>query len=211
MDFVRVVGGSDRDRDPRILTLEEWRQFIQYVVKEPMRTMIITAFCLGARRSELVGLKWLDFDWQKQFVLIQRGVIANRVEKVKTKRSKARLPLGPALIESLQSWRSISEFNKDDDWVWASPFVAGEMPYLPNAVQRDYIVPAAKKAGLGAIGWHCFRHTYRSWLDNQGTPLGIQKDLLRHADIRTTANVYGGALPDAMREANSKVVKMVIQ
>jgi hypothetical protein len=74
-------------------------------------------------------------------------VIANRVEKVKTKKSKARLSLDPALVELLQTWRSISEFNKDDDWVWASPFVAGEMPYLPNAVQRDYIVPAAKQAG----------------------------------------------------------------
>lgn len=90
-------------------------------------------------------------------------------------------------------------------------FVAGEMPYLLNAVQRDYLTPAGKLAGLGPIGWHCFRHTYKAWLGDSGTPLEIQKDLLRHADIRTTANVYGGSLLESMRAANSKIVRMVIQ
>jgi len=33
---------------------------------------------------------------------------------------------------------------------------------------------------------------------------------MRHADIRTTMNVYGDALMDSKREANSKVVRMVL-
>jgi len=85
------------------------------------------------------------------------------------------------------------------------------MPYYLNAVQRDYIIPAGKRAGLGMIGWHTLRHTYRSWMDNNGTPLGIQKDLMRHTDIKMTMNGYGSAMPEAMREANSAVVRMVIQ
>jgi len=84
------------------------------------------------------------------------------------------------------------------------------MPYYLNAVQRDYIIPAGKRAGLGMVGWHTFRHTYRTWMGNNGTPLGIQKDLMRHADIKTTMNVYGGSMPEAMREANSQVVRMAI-
>jgi integrase len=46
-------------------------------------------------------------------------------------------------------------------------------------------------SGLGMIGWHTLRHTYRSWMDNNGTPLGIQKDLMRHTDIKMTMNGYG--------------------
>ena len=61
------------------------------------------------------------------------------------------------------------------------------------------------------IGWHTLRHTYRSWMDHNGTPLGIQKDLMRHTDIKMTMNGYGSAMPEAMREANSAVVRMVIQ
>jgi len=211
MDFVRVVGATMRETDPRILTLDEWRRLIQYILREPMRTMVITAFSLGIRRSELAGLKWSDFDWNRQEVLIQRSVIANRVDAVKTKRSKAKLPLDPGLIALLQQWRALSEFPADSDWVWASPFVAGAMPYYTNAIQRDYITPAAMRAKLGPIGWHVFRHTYRAWLDDNGTPLGIQKDLMRHADIKTTANVYGAALPESMRRANSQVVGMILQ
>jgi integrase len=31
------------------------------------------------------------------------------------------------------------------------------------------------------IGWHTFRHTYRSWLDDTGAPMGVQQKLMRHA------------------------------
>lgn len=51
----------------------------------------------------------------------------------KTKKSKARLPLEPVLIAVLENWRTISEFKADSDWVWASPWVAGAMPYYLNA------------------------------------------------------------------------------
>ena len=211
MDLVRIAGGTLRDKDPLILTPEQFGRLLEHISTEPHRTMVVVAMCLGLRRSELAGLKWSDFDWIRQEVLIQRGVIANRVDAVKTKKSKSRLPVDPVLITVLQDWRKISQFNADDDWVWASPFVAGEMPYYLNAVQRDYIIPAGKRAGLGMIGWHTLRHTYRSWMDNNGTPLGIQKDLMRHTDIKMTMNGYGSAMPEAMREANSAVVRMVIQ
>jgi integrase len=38
----------------------------------------------------------------------------------------------------------------------------------------------------------------------------VQQELLRHADIRTTLNVYTQGVPDDLREANSKVVRMVL-
>ena len=56
----------------------------------------------------------------------------------------------------------------------------------------------------GSVGWHTFRHTYRSWLDDTGAPMGVQQKLMRHAQISTTMNVYGNALMEAKREANSK-------
>jgi integrase len=114
------------------------------------------------------------------------------------------------LVRLLLDWRSKSQFNKDSDWVWASPFSAGEMPLYFNAIQRDYIIPAAIKAGLGNIGWHTFRHTYRNWLSAVGTPLDVQRDLMRHSNIQMTAD-YGKCVVPAMREANSKIVKLVIQ
>jgi hypothetical protein len=48
-------------------------------------------------------------------------------------------------------------------------------------------------------------------MGNNGMRLGIQKDSMRHTNISTTANVYGAGVLPAMREANSKTVRMVIQ
>lgn len=60
---------------------------------------------------------------------------------------------------------------------------------------------AAKGAQIGHVSSHCFRHTYRTWLDAEGTPVGVQQRMMRHADIRTTMNIYGDAITDDMRKS----------
>jgi integrase len=60
------------------------------------------------------------------------------------------------------------------------------------------------------VSWHSFRHTFRTLLDETGAPMKVQQELMRHADIRTTMNVYGKAMDASKREAHSKVVRMVL-
>jgi integrase len=52
---------------------------------------------------------------------------------------------------------------------------------------------------------------YRSWLDETGAPLTVQKELMRHASIQTTMNIYGKAMTDTKRQAHRKVVEMVLK
>jgi integrase len=47
-------------------------------------------------------------------------------------------------------------------------------------------------------------------LRSLGVDVKVQQELLRHADIQTTMNIYTQAVSDAKREANSKVVRMVL-
>ena len=61
------------------------------------------------------------------------------------------------------------------------------------------------------LGWHTFRHTYRSLLDATGAPIGVQQKLMRHAQVSTTMDVYGNALMDSKREANSRVVSLLLR
>jgi integrase len=68
----------------------------------------------------------------------------------------------------------------------------------------------AKLAELGDdIGWHTFRHSYRSWLDETGAPMKVQQELMRHASIQTTMNVYGRVMTETKRWSNSQVVGLV--
>ena len=91
-----------------------------------------------------------------------------------------------------------------EGWLFANP-VTGK-PYHQEEIQKKHIRKAGVAAGIGSdIGWHTFRHSYRSWLDETGAPLTVQKELMRHASIQTTMNIYTQALSSEKREAASKV------
>jgi len=53
-------------------------------------------------------------------------------------------------------------------------------------------------------------HSYRAWLDAVGTGMAVQQKLMRHADIRTTMNVYGDVVTDEMAQASSRVAGLAL-
>lgn len=208
--LVRVKGISRRQAEPRILNSDEIQALISGLAN-PCRTAVIVALSTGLRCSELFALKWLDFNWDELAVLIRRAIVDGAVGDVKTKYSQSGLPLDPALAEVLFAWKRASEFSAEEDWVFASPCKAGELPLRSSSMLETQIKPAAKVAELGVgIGWHTFRHTYSCMLRQLGVDVKVQQELLRHADIRTTMNVYTQAVSEQKRAAHSGVVRMVL-
>ncbi len=47
-------------------------------------------------------------------------------------------------------------------------------------------------------------------VDETWAPMKVQQELMRHADIRTTMNVYGKAMDESKREAHCKIVRVVL-
>lgn len=209
MKLVRVRGGSKRTKEPKVLTIPQFQRLVQEL-DNPYRTMVILDLATGLRCSELFALKWGDVIWDDLTLLVRRGIVDTVTSDVKTEYSRAGMPLDPALAEVLLNWQRTTEFAKPDDWIFASPFKAGRMPWQPWRVQQHHISPAAVRCGIGRIGWHTFRHTFRSLLDETGAPLKVQQELMRHADIRTTMNIYGKAMEKSKREAHGKVVRLVL-
>jgi integrase len=195
----------------RALTVEQFLGLLSAVEEPAYRLGMVLAVCLGLRCSELGGLQWSDLDWERRKLQIRRTYVGTKqYDRVKAAYSRKPIPLDDSILSALLDWRGRSEFKADGDWVFASPHVAGEKPYKMWGVQHNYIAPAARELKLGEhIGWHTLRHTYRTWLDETGATIGVQQKLMRHGDIRTTMNVYGDALEDSLRTANSKVVSKV--
>jgi integrase len=77
-------------------------------------------------------------------------------------------------------------------------------------VLENFIKPAAQRAGLGLIGWHTFRRTFSTLLRFNGEDIKVQQELMRHADIRTTMNLYTQANSDQKRQAHGKIVEMIL-
>jgi integrase len=196
MELVSVRRATKRTRQLRVLTVNEFRGFWSHL-EEPFATMALLCCCLGLRISECLGLKWCDVDWLKGTLRVDRGIVCQEVDDVKTTESRKQLAIARELQELLKTWKQTTQFSAPDDWMFASPVQLGRLPWSYDQVSRMY-QKAAAKAGIGRVGTHCLRHTYRSWLDSVGTPVGVQQRLMRHADVRTPMNIYGDAVSEDM-------------
>ena len=132
---------------------------------QPFRTIVLIGLCFGLRISEILGLRWTDFDFKRSVVLIQRSAVGKRLNKLKTEYSQDEVPIERGFILELKKWQALC-FETEEHWLFPSP-VTGR-PYHADSMRNDYLVPAGLKLGLGRIGWHTFRHTYRAWLDETG-------------------------------------------
>ena len=177
----------------------------------PYRQMVFLAATTGLRVSELLGLKWDDIHFESKEIQLNRGVVHQVVGDLKTEASRKPLPLDQDLAESLLAWRRASPFNREADWVFASPDMAGKQPYWPENLLRRHIRPAARRCGINKpIGWHTFRHSYATHLKANGEDVKVVQESLRHANSRITLDTYTQALTPAKREAQTKVVGMIL-
>lgn len=205
---VRVKGGSKRLEQPRVLEVGEFQRLVS-CIGEPYRTMILIAGCLGLRASEIGGLQWGDFDTKNGTVLVQRAVVHGRVGAVKTECSRSLMPVHPFLMDALTRHREHC-YPTAEGWLFANPGTA--KPYHQSQIVKTHIKKAAIAAGIkGRVGFHTFRHSYRTWLDQAGASMTVQKELMRHSSITTTMDIYGQAISTGKRQANSNVVEMVLR
>lgn len=87
----------------------------------------------------------------------------------------------------------------------------GKQPYWPENLLRRHIRPAAKRCGINKhIGWHTFRHSYATQLKANGEDVKVVQESLRHANSRITLDTYTQALTPAKRQAQTKVVSMIL-
>jgi len=195
-----------RLKSPRVLTKNELKALLGKL-EEPFKTMVVTIVCLGLRVSELLALQWGDIDFEELTVKIQRSVVTGEVNPTKTDASEASLPLDPDLAEVLLQHKARATYIADSDYVFAGD--SGK-PRWAGILLSDHIKPAAAEAKIGKVGWHTFRHTYSSMLHDFGTAPVVQKELLRHADIRTTLNIYTHGVSATNRKASSKVAQALL-
>ena len=204
IELVKVKNSSRRLKKPQTISPEKFQELIA-VLREPHKTMITVAMFTGLRVSELLALRWEHIDFKAGLMLIQQGVVNGRIGKVKTEASHDEIPLDPAFVKILQDWKG----DRSEGLVFPSPVTGG--CFYAGVIQRQILKPKGEEVAITGLGWHTFRHTYRSLLDETGAPIGVQQKLMRHSNIATTMNVYGSASIRAKQQANSKVVRMVMR
>ena len=156
MQLVTIKGATKRIRKLRGLTVEEFRAFIGHL-DEPFHTMATVSVCFGLRISECLGLKWSDIDSLNGKMQIERGIVRQHVDDVKTIYSDRQMNIDSELLEVLKSWKQRSQFAGDGDWVIASPAQLGRLPWSYPHVWRKF-PDAALCAGIGKLDAHDASH-----------------------------------------------------
>jgi integrase len=207
--ITHVRQSAKRAKIPVVLTVEEIAALLR-LLREPARTAVFLDVLTGLRVGELLALKWNDIDFEKSQVSVTRSIVMQRIGDCKTEASRKPVPLDPRLAEALYNWRLASPYPLSEDWVFASPHSNGRLPYWPGAFYRAHILPAAQKLGIEGIGWHTFRRTYATFLKANGEDVKTVQELLRHANSLVTMNLYAQAITQNKRDAQSRIVTMVL-
>jgi integrase/recombinase XerD len=149
---------QDQRRLPTVLSREEVSRLINAAGTLFRRTLLMTLYGTGMRRSELAHLKVGDIDSQRMIIRVVAG-----------KRGKDRdLPLSPALLETLREY-----------WRWRKP----KLYLFPTRTRRrrldqpisDKTVwiacsEAARRAGIHKhVTPHTLRHSWATHLLEAGT------------------------------------------
>jgi len=167
---------KDHRRLPTVLSREEVARLINAAGTLFRRTLLMTLYGTGMRRSELAHLKVGDIDSQRMIIRVVAG-----------KGSKDRdLPLSPTLLETLREY-----------WRWRKPKLymfptrtLGRRLDQPISDKTVWIAcsEAARQAGITKrVTPHTLRHSWATHLLEAGTDLRTIQVLLGHGDLETTA------------------------
>ena len=144
----------------------------------------------GGRRNEITQAKWEHVDWQRRTLLVP----VSKSGKPRT------IALNGAAIALLRS----------------VPRVPGQRVHLPLALQRPSVRVAVLSLGShqapcrsGDVRLHDLRHSFASFLVNEGVSLYVVQGLLGHSQVRMTQR-YAHLAPQTLLDA-AEVVATVIR
>jgi integrase len=207
----KVRTSAKRLREPDVLTPAEFQALLKELPLRE-RAAVMLAGSTGLRRSELFALRWSDVNFFTMEIAVTRAVVRNHFGETKTEASHKPVPLHPAVKDALAEWRGQSPYKSDEDFLFPSLRMNGKQPLMPDMVLRKIIRPALVRAKVTGkvIGWHSFRHSLATNLRALGVDVKVAQELLRHANSRTTMDLYTQAVSADKRSASLKQVELLL-
>jgi integrase len=154
---------------------------------DPITLFIAT----GLRRSELLGLRWVDFDADAGTIAVTgkalrvRGQGLARVDETKSAAGRRTIPLPRFAIDMLARRRRLPYLGGHAN---IFPSTAGTLRD-PSNFSRQWR-EVRDQLGAAGVSTHSFRKTVATLIDEEGLSARIGADQLGHAQVSMTQNVY---------------------
>lgn len=183
----------DTKKMERFLSVDETERLYRAIAlsENPyLKSIIPLLLMTGARKREILDARWENILWERRLLLVPLP-----------KGGKPRyIPLSKPVIDLLESVRLDQSdlFDKelrDRGWVFPNPKTGMPFRSIFNAWDT-----ARKRAGLEDLRLHDLRHSFASFLVNNGRTLYEVQRILGHTQIRTTQR-YAHLSQDTLLEA----------
>jgi integrase len=161
-------------------------------LEEPYSTLVLFLAATGLRISEAVGVQRSDFEGnvlslRRRFYQSDNG---GELGELKTKKSARNLPLPTWLADR------VKRLSDGEGFCFRSQAAT---PINQKNALRRYVHPACEELGFRIGGWHDFRHTLTTWALKK-FPTKVVSEMLGHASIKTTLDIYGHVLQEDFEE-----------
>ena len=198
------------------LTVNAARSILAAVKEDRLEALFMVAMSLGLRQSETLGLRWSDANIDAGTLTVQRTL--QRVKGTfaflppKTARSRRTIAMPAAVAAALHQHmkRQLEErMVMGEAWegdTWGALVFTDE---IGRPLHGDYVRRRFRKllqlAGLPKMRYHDLRHGAASLMAAQGVSPRVAMEILGHAQIGTTMNIYTHIAPEFQKEATDKV------
>lgn len=198
---------------------DEVKAIAEALKAEPIKWQTITHLLLitGARRGEILGLKWNSIDFDNNQLHICNNILYTPDRGIyedtpKTARSNRFITVPDETIELLKKYRlwqnqerlRLGEYYEYSGYVFTQD---NGKPLHPDSV-TDWMNKFSKRHNLPHINPHAFRHTMASMLYYNGVDSVSISKRLGHAQVSTTANIYAHVMEEADRR-NADILSQV--
>jgi integrase len=199
-------------REGRSLTPEQARHLLEILKGHRHEALYTLMLSTGLRRGEALGLKWIDLDEELGLLRVRRqlkreeGVLV--ATDTKTPKSRRNVNLPAQMLEVLKAHRTRQQNESEslgETWIVSGFIFTSSVgtPYDPRNMHREFR-QICRSAELGDWHPHELRHSAASLMLAQGVKLQVVSEVLGHASIRMTADVYGHILdPDRQMAADA--------
>ena len=207
-----------RSKKHSIWTADEVRRFLDHVGGTEFEALYTVSATTGARRGEVLGLRWCDIDFERaELSIVQTVVLVNGAATIsipKTTGSVRSVSLDPGTIDILRKHRlaaiqhglATGRAIDNDGLIFVD---RNGLPFKPDRVTRTF-TRLTEAAGLPHIRLHDLRHTWATLALRNGTHPKIVQERLGHSNISTTLNTYSHVTPGMQAEAAEEIANLIL-
>lgn len=210
LDGFKLPNSTKDEKTIEVFTVDEQMRYISALKTEKYGLLFNLAINTGMRLGEIIGLKWEYINFEQNTISIAETITRSKVykndgsytkeivtKKPKTKKSTRTIPIPSFLVVPLKS----EKLKSTSQYVFTTK---NNTPFSAEHVRRKHI-KICQKANVKEISFHALRHTYATRLIELGENIKTVQELLGHADISTTMNIYTHISDETKKIASDKL------